>query len=66
MGKGADNSNPFFLAVGFHKPHLPFVAPEKFYELYNPADINLPVNQQPPKGTLPFIFTTYGFNHVSP
>ena len=24
----------FFLAVGFHKPHLPFIAPRRFFELY--------------------------------
>lgn len=29
-----DHDKPFFLAVGFHKPHLPFVAPERFFELY--------------------------------
>ena len=33
---------PFFLAVGFLKPHLPFVAPKKYWDLYNPDTIPLP------------------------
>jgi len=40
--------NPFFVAVGFHKPHLPFTAPEEFYKLYNLEDINLPLNPYAP------------------
>ena len=33
---------PFFLAVGFYKPHLPFCAPEKYWNMYNPDEITVP------------------------
>ena len=33
---------PFFLAVGFAKPHSPPAAPKKFFDLYDPARIPLP------------------------
>jgi len=33
---------PFFIAVGFVKPHSPLVAPKKFFDLYDPAKIPLP------------------------
>ena len=38
----------FFLAVGFWRPHLPFVAPEKYWQLYNPESIPLPRPATPP------------------
>ena len=35
-------NRPFFLAVGFRKPHLPFNAPQKYWDLYQREDIPLP------------------------
>ena len=37
-------SQPFFLAVGFIKPHLPWVSPKKYWNLYDPAKIDLAPN----------------------
>ncbi|KAK6171253.1 hypothetical protein SNE40_019481 [Patella caerulea] len=40
----------FFVAVGFHKPHLPFIFPEEFLSLYPRENIRLPDNQYAPVG----------------
>ncbi len=45
---------PFFLAVGFLKPHLPFVAPKKYWDIYDPAKIPLPPTDHLPEGAPPF------------
>jgi iduronate 2-sulfatase len=37
----AKRDQPFFLSVGFFKPHLPFNAPAKYWDLYNESDIPL-------------------------
>jgi len=39
---------PFFLGVGFRKPHLPFNAPKKYWDLYKAEDIQLPENSFKP------------------
>ncbi len=44
-----DREEPFFLAVGFLKPHLPFIAPQKYWDLYDHDDIRLPDNYHAPK-----------------
>jgi uncharacterized sulfatase len=42
---------PFFVAAGFVKPHVPLIAPRRFFELYSVDDIPLPL--QPPPGAPP-------------
>ncbi len=45
-----ERGEPFFFAVGFLKPHLPFVAPKKYWDLYNPDEIPLPAIDHLPSG----------------
>lgn len=40
---------PFFLSVGFHKPHLPFIAPKKYWDLYDRSAIDVAAYQQLPQ-----------------
>lgn len=44
-----DRDEPFFLAVGFMKPHLPFIAPRQYWDLYDYEKIQLPDNYYVPK-----------------
>jgi iduronate 2-sulfatase len=51
---------PFFMAVGFLKPHLPFVAPKKYWDLYDPSKLPQPALNQAPAGAPEFAATTWG------
>lgn len=46
-----NNDKPFFLAVGFFKPHLPFNAPQKYWDLYQAENLPLPEAPLPPTNT---------------
>lgn len=39
LGELKKKGQPFFLGVGFFKPHLPFTAPKKYWDLYNEDEI---------------------------
>lgn len=41
LGELAKGDQPFFLGVGFFKPHLPFNAPQKYWDLYDEKEIDL-------------------------
>lgn len=39
-----DQDQPFFLALGYYRPHLPFVAPKQYWDLYDPSKLPLASN----------------------
>lgn len=41
---------PFFIGAGFYRPHLPFVSPKKYWDLYDPAKLKLPDFRKAPEG----------------
>ena len=53
-------SEPFFLAVGFLKPHLPFCAPKKYWDLYDRASFTVPSLRTPPEGAPKYAPTSWG------
>ncbi|MFT5165315.1 MAG: iduronate 2-sulfatase [Saprospiraceae bacterium] len=38
------SDKPFFFGLGYYRPHLPFNAPRKYWDLYDPSEINLAEN----------------------
>lgn len=53
-------NQPFFLAVGFLKPHLPFNSPKKYWDLYDAARLKLADNPFRPKDAPPYAVTDFG------
>jgi iduronate 2-sulfatase len=56
----ANPSTPFFLAVGFLKPHLPFCAPKKYWDLYRRESFQVPALRTPPLGAPKYAPTGWG------
>ena len=60
INKLAEGDDPFFLAVGFQKPHLPFVAPKRYWDMYERENIELAKYQKWARGTVKLSYNNNG------
>jgi iduronate 2-sulfatase len=56
----AKSDKPFFITLGYRKPHLPFVAPKKYWDLYERENIALPDNYFLPENSPKIAHSTWG------
>jgi iduronate 2-sulfatase len=56
----AKRQSPFFLAVGFVKPHLPFCAPAEYWDSLDAQDFEIARLQTPPTGAPAYAPTNWG------
>lgn len=46
-----DDGTPFFIAAGFARPHLPFSAPKRYWDLFDPSQLPMPEFESLPEGS---------------
>ncbi len=54
------NRQPFFYGVGYVRPHLPFCAPKKYWDLYSAGDLQLPATDLPALNAPQYAYTAWG------
>jgi iduronate 2-sulfatase len=54
------SDKPFFLTLGYRKPHLPFVAPKKYWDLFDRNTIEVATYRELPKGAPEYAGHTWG------
>lgn len=60
LGNLKAQGKPFFLAVGFRKPHLPFSAPKKYWDLYQRNEIPSPATTRHPESAPELAVRSWG------
>ena len=60
MQRLSQTPEPFFLAVGYHRPHLPFACPQKYWDMYPEDTIDLADNPFAPKDCPPIALHNWG------
>lgn len=63
---GEDFDKPFFMSVGFFRPHVPLLVPPKWFALYDQEAITLPNNPLSDLDDLPPNFTSINKYAVAP
>ena len=57
--RASRGEKPFFLALGLHKPHLPYVVPSQYMDLYPLDDVDLPSNPFAPRDMPEFAWSNF-------
>ena len=61
--KALSGEQPFFVAMGMKKPHLPFYFPERYFEYYPEDKVDLPYNPYSPTGLPDIAWHPYRMMH---
>ncbi len=57
----ARSDQPFLLFMGYHKPHTPFNAPKRYWDLYDPKTLPLADNPFAPRGSPEFAVSPWRY-----
>lgn len=67
----AKKDQPFYMGLGYFRPHLPFAAPKKYWDMYDPKEIPLAANPNVPKNAPVYSMNSMyelrhydGFHHI--
>ncbi|MDG2254874.1 MAG: sulfatase [Opitutaceae bacterium] len=63
LKSAAEAETPFLLFMGYQKPHTPFNAPKRYWDLYDRATLPLAPNPFPPQGAPDFALSNWRYVH---